>query len=69
MIDAIKIDPECRYVLFVRDADPEWTVKTQGSLERWFKSESPVLMINIPEQATVYLEKVKVNERKQKKGN
>ena len=62
MMDAIKIEPGYRYVLFARDADPKWVTRTERSLREWFASKSPVMMINVPDGTVVYLEKVKANE-------
>lgn len=59
MIEAIKIDPQCRYVLFARDVPPEWLIQTERSLASWWDAPSRVMMINIPKQGTVYLEKIR----------
>ena len=55
-MEVIKIDPTARYVIFVRDADPEWAVKVETSLREWFDSPSQVIMVNVPGKAKVYLE-------------
>ena len=59
-MEAIKIDPTARYVIFVRDADPEWAATVEQSLREWFDSKSKVIMVNVPGKGQVFLEKMKV---------
>lgn len=56
-MDAIKIDPTAKYVIFVRDADPEWMATVEESLQRWLKSDKM-------EWGQVFLEKIRVKDGK-----
>jgi hypothetical protein len=62
-MEVLKIDPTARYVIFVRDADPEWATKVEASLREWFDSPSKVIMVNVPGKAKVYLEKIREKKR------
>jgi len=57
-MEAIKIDPTAKYVLFVRDAPPEWVTMVEKTLREWIDSPSRIIMVNIPGQGRVYLEKL-----------
>lgn len=58
-MDIIKIDPMARYVILVRDADPEWAEMVQQSLRDWFASDNQVILVNVPGQGQVLLEKTR----------
>jgi hypothetical protein len=59
----IKINPKARYVIFVRDADPERVATIEGSLEKWWDSPSPVTVINLKEDEQVILEKLTLKRK------
>ena len=66
-MDAIKIDPTAKYVIFVRDAPPDWVVQVEESLQRWLKSDSRLIMVNVPGEGQVFLEKLRVKDGKDNK--
>ena len=57
-METIKIDPNARYVIFVRDAPEEWAEKVQASLEEWFASDNQAILVNVPGQGQVILKKI-----------
>lgn len=59
-METIKIDPTARYVILVRDADPEWAEMVQQSLRDWFESDNQVILINVPGQGQVILQKIQI---------
>lgn len=58
-MEVIKIDPDARYAIFVRDAPREWAEKMQAALSDWFASKSQAILINVPGQGQVMLKKTK----------
>lgn len=60
MMETIRIDPTARYVILVRDADPEWAEMVQQSLRDWFESDNQVILVNVPGQGQVILQKTTI---------
>jgi hypothetical protein len=59
MMEVIKIDPTARYVILVRDAVPEWAEMVQQSLREWFASDNQAILVNVPGQGQVTLQKIR----------
>jgi hypothetical protein len=59
MMEVIKIDPTAKYVILVRDATDAWAEMVQQSLREWFAGDNQAILVNVPGQGQVTLQKIR----------